>query len=332
MIAIKFEGHGKISVLDLEIPEPKDELVLVQIKAAAICGTDRENLMGGGQTTVPGHESAGQVIAIDKAARVKPGDRVAVNCHITCGSCEHCINGDLFFCKELKIVGFDINGGFEEYALIPEKCLMTIPDDISFETAALIVDMFGTGYRGTKMANIIPGDKVAIWGAGPIGISSLLTAKWLGAEVAIIDSNNYRLNLAKELGADLTLNLNELQISDSLSTWTSGRGVDIAYDCVGKEIAVKQALQSIRFRGKLGIIGVSRSLNIDPWEELIKREIQIYGSRCFVIPEYDQMISLVRRGFPINKIITHRFPISGAIDAFSIYKDGICGKVVFIND
>jgi threonine dehydrogenase-like Zn-dependent dehydrogenase len=272
------------------------------------------------------------VVAVDKAVRVKAGDKVAVNCHITCGSCEHCIRGDLFFCKELTIVGFDINGGFEEFALIPESCLMPIPDDIDYETAALLVDMFGTGYRGTKMAGVLPGDQVAIWGAGPIGLTSLLTAKWLGAKVAILDFNPYRLKMAADLGADLVINLNEIGQPEILFEWTSGRGVDIAYECVGSSRAARQALQYIKYRGKLGMIGVSRSFEIDPWEDLIKREIVIYGSRCFVIPEFDQMLTMVRRGFPITRIVTHRFPIREAVQAFEVFRQGSCGKVVFINE
>jgi threonine dehydrogenase-like Zn-dependent dehydrogenase len=329
MLGVHFLGNGKLSLDEMSIPEPKGQDVLIKIKAAAVCGTDRENLVGGGQPKIPGHESAGEVVAIDKSSRLKPGDRVAVNCHITCGGCEHCIRGDLYFCKDLLIVGFDIDGGFAEYALIPEKCCMVLPDDISFEEGSLMVDMLGTSYRAVKRANLSPGDQVAIWGAGPIGLSALLVAKWLGAEPIIVDFNEYRLGMAKSLGAALTVNSKKDDVAEKIWHFTNRRGVDVAFECVGSEQAASQALPLIRKRGKMAFVGVSDHFVVNPWEDLIQRELTIYGSRCFVVPEFDELSSMVRRGLPVTDIVTHRFPIAEAEEGFNTYLSTECGKVVF---
>ena len=170
--------------------------MVVRVKSAAICGTDRENLEGPGQSTIPGHENAGEVVAVDKPARLKVGDRVAINCHVTCGSCVHCLRGDLYFCKELEAIGFEWDGGFAEYVLVPEACCHPLPDDVSFEAGSLLVDMLGTPFRGVKRAKLLPGDQVAVWGAGPIGLGALMVASTFGARVASVDLSDYRLDMA----------------------------------------------------------------------------------------------------------------------------------------
>jgi propanol-preferring alcohol dehydrogenase len=328
MLAVHFLGHRKISLDELPVPEPEGQDVLVKIKAAAICGTDRENLEGEGQPKVPGHESAGEIVAVDKASHLKVGDRVAINCHITCGGCEHCIRGDLYFCDALSIVGFDIDGGFAEYALIPEACCMKLPDDISFEVGSLLVDMLGTAYRGVKRADLFPRDKVAVWGSGPVGLSALIVASWLGAEVAVVDFNAHRLSMAKSLGASLVLNPASDDVTAALMDWTHGYGVDVAFECVGSEQAARQAMPLIRRRGKLAYIGVAEHFSTNPWEDLIQRELTIYGSRCFVVPEFDQMVAMVRKGLPVEKIVTHDFALTEAEAAFDIFLSAQCGKII----
>jgi threonine dehydrogenase-like Zn-dependent dehydrogenase len=328
MLAVHFLGHGRISLDQIPKPEPRDQDVLVRIESAAICGTDRENLEGVGHEKVPGHESAGEVVAVDKPTWLRVGDRVAINCHITCGGCEHCVRGDLYFCDDLKIVGSDRDGGFAEFALVPEACCMVLPDDISLEVGSLLVDMLGTSYRGVKQAGLLPGDQVAIWGAGPIGLSALLVASQLDAKVAILDFNEYRLNLARHLGADLALNPVRDQVRGALLDWTEGRGVDVAFECVGNENAAQQALSVVKKRGKLALIGVSDHLTISPWEHVIRQELTIYGTRNFTLPEFDEMIALVRRGLPVEQVVTHRFPLAEVEAAFDLFRSAQCGKVL----
>jgi propanol-preferring alcohol dehydrogenase len=330
MLAVHFLGSGRISLDELPEPEPKGQWVLVKVKAAAICGTDRENLEGGGQLTVPGHESAGQVIAVDKTFRLKIGDRVVINPHITCGYCEHCLRGDLYFCENLSIIGFDIDGGFAEYVLVPEPCCMFLPDDISFEVGSLLVDMLGTAYHGVKRAGVLPGNHVAVWGAGPVGLSTLLVASYLSTEVAVVEPNTYRQGLARSLGASLVLNPVVENVRQILMDWTKGRGVDVAFECVGSEEAATQALAVVGRRGKLAFIGVSKHFSFNPWVDLMQRELIMYGSRSFVLPEFDEMVAIVRRGLPVERIITHRFPLREAEAAFDIFRSGQCGKVLFL--
>lgn len=331
MKAVHFLGGGRISLDEIDDPQPLGREVVVRVRSASICGTDRENLEGPGQRTVPGHENAGEVVAVDQPARLKVGDRVAINCHITCGHCEHCINGDLYFCEELSVIGFDRDGGYAEYLLVPEACCMPILDDISYEEASLMVDMLGTPYRGLKRAQLIPGGKIAIWGAGPIGLGLLMTAKRFGLHAAIIDLSEYRLGLARNFYPDLALNPQSDLVSEALRDWTQGRGVEAAFECVGSEKAAQQALSAVKKRGKLVIVGVSHQLTLNPWEHLICRELTVIGTRNFNTKEFDEMAGLVRSGLPLTQVVTHRFPLGEAEEAFRLFMSGKSGKILITN-
>ena len=331
MLTVHFLGQSRISLEEMPTPEPRGRGVVIRVKSAAICGTDRESLEGPGQATVPGHENAGEVVAVDKPARLKVGDRVAINCHVTCSSCVHCLRGDLYFCEELEAIGFERDGGFAEYLLVPEACCHPLPDEVSLEAGSLLVDMLGTPFRGVKRAHLLPGDQVAIWGAGPIGLGALMVAKWFGAHVAVIDLSEYRLKMANGLGADLVLNPQGDDIQGALVEWTQGRGIDAAFDCVGSQVVAEQGLASLRKRGTLVVIGVSHELVLNPWEHLICRELTVFGTRNFNTSEFDEMVALVQRGLPVEKVITHRFPLAEAEAAFELFRSGECGKILFVD-
>lgn len=333
MHAVHFLGNSQISLDEIPTPEPRGREVLVRVKSASICGTDRENLEGHGQSAVPGHENAGEVVAVDQPARVKVGDRVAINCHITCGHCEHCLRGDLYFCDQLTVVGFDRDGGYADYLLVPEPCCMPIPEEISYEEASLMVDMLGTPFRAVKRAQLVPGDKIAVWGAGPIGLGLMMTAARFGVEVAMIDLSEYRLNMARSFGhagPALVLNPGQDPVSEALRDWTNGRGIDAGFDCVGSEKVCQQALSNLKKRGKLVIVGVSHRLTLNPWEDFICRELTVIGTRNFNTADFDQMAGLIRSGLPLLQVVTHRFPLSEAEDAFTLFRSGECGKILIL--
>jgi propanol-preferring alcohol dehydrogenase len=330
MLAVHFLGKSRISLEEMPTPEPRDRDVLIRVKATAICGTDRESLEGPGQSTIPGHENAGKVVAVDKPARLNVGDRVAINCHVTCGCCVHCLRGDLYFCEELEAIGFERDGGFAEYVLVPEACCHPLPGEVSFEAGSLLVDMLGTPFRGVKRAHLLPGDQVAIWGAGPIGLGALMVAKWFGARAAVTDLSEYRLKMANGLGADLVLNPQVDDVRGALLEWTQGPGIDAAFDCVGSQVVAEQALASLKKRGTLVVVGVSDELVLNPWEHLICRELTVFGTRNFNTAEFDEMVALVQRGLPVEQTVTHRFPLAEAEAAFHLFRSGECGKILFV--
>ncbi len=330
MLAVHFRGQGKVTLDEMPVPQPRGAEVLVRVRSAAICGTDRESLEGNGQPTVPGHENAGEVVLVDRPARVQVGDRVAINCHVTCGSCRHCLQGDLYFCDALQAIGFERDGGFADYLLVPEACCTPIPDDVSFETGSLLVDMLGTPFRAAKRAHLLPGDQVGVWGAGPVGLGELMVVQTFGARAAAVDRSDYRLDMARGLGAELALNPDRDDVQAKLMAWTHGRGIDVAFDCVGSQAVAEQALRAVKKRGTLVVVGVSHKLVLNPWEHFICRELTIFGTRNYNTAEFGEMVSLVQRGLPVERAVTHRFPLSEAEAAFALFRTGECGKILFV--
>ena len=135
--------------------------------------------------------------------------------------------------------------------------------------------------------------------------------------------------MARDLGADLVLNPDEDDVVGTLLDWTSGDGVQVAFDCVGSQTVADQALAALRERGTLVVIGVSHDLQLNPWEDLICRELTIFGTRNFNVREFDEMIALVRRGLPVSQAVTHRFALEDAPKAFALFQSGECGKILF---
>ena len=328
MKGIHFLGNGKISLDEVQTPKPSGTNVVVKVTAAGICGTDRHPLLEEGQKTIPGHEIAGKIVEVDKPSWARVGDRVAINCHITCRACEHCLNGDLYFCNHLQVPGYEWDGGFAEYLLIPEDNCHPLLDDISYETGALIVDVLGTAFRAVKRAGLKPGDQVAVWGAGPIGFEAAAVATFLGARVAVFDMNPYRQEMAAKYNhPELILDPTDKDTEAKILDWTSGRGIEVGFECVGNEKAAHQALKMIKKRGILAIIGVSHSLTVDPWE-MIQRELTIYASRNFNTHEFNEMVSMIRKGLWAEKVVTHRYPLKDAEKAFEVFLSENCGKII----
>lgn len=328
MVGIHFLGDGKISIDEIPTPKPYEKNVVVKVTAAGICGTDKHPLLEKGQVTIPGHEIAGEIVEVDRPSWARVGDRVAINCHITCRACEYCLNGDLYFCDQLQSPGFEWDGGFADYLLIPEDNCHPLPDDISDETGALIVDVLGTAFRGVKRAGLKPGDQVAVWGAGPIGFEAAAVATFLGARMAVFDMNPYRQEMAAKYNhPELILNPTDKDAESKILEWTNGRGIDVGFECVGNERAAHQALKVIKKRGTLAIIGVSHSLTVDPWD-MIQRELTIYASRNFNTHEFNEMVSIIRKGLWADKVVTHRYPLNDADKAFEVFLSENCGKII----
>ena len=328
MLGLRFTGQKGLYLGEFPRPEARGTEVVVKVMASAICGSDREVWEGEGQEAIPGHEPAGQVVEVDQPTWARVGDRVAINCHVTCGHCLHCLNGDWYFCPELSVIGIDRNGGNAEYVLVPEASCMPLPDDVSYDTGALLVDMLGTPYRAVKRLNLLPGDTVGIFGAGPIGLAALLVAKRYGMRVVSIDLNAYRLAMAERLGADEVIDPRREDVLRAIDEWTAGRGLDAALECVGAEVTARQALEAVRKRGTVALVGVSTQVIVNPWEQFIKKEVTMFGSRNFNVREYGEMVALVQRGLPIEDIVTHRFSLQRTEEAFEAFGSAQCGKII----
>ncbi|MGG1614032.1 zinc-dependent alcohol dehydrogenase family protein [Paenibacillus sp. FSL K6-2441] len=339
MKAVSFPGNKAVEIREVPIPAPGPREVLIQMKASAICRSDmslyygNKGVVGQGNTgaVYPGHEPAGQIVQTGEGVeRFKPGDRVAVYLAVGCGECQFCKSGYKMFCKEWKCIGFDRHGGDADYIAVPEDNCMRIPDGMSYVTAAVSTDAVGTLYHAQKRLAVSGRDTIVIFGLGPMGGAGVMVAKGLGATVIAVDMLDERLEIAKELGADYTINAKE-NVLERLLEITGGRGVDAGIDCSGNPVAQNTILDSLRPHGRAAFIGEGKEVTIKPSEQLIRKQITVMGSWYFPIFEYDEIAKFIQdKRLPVEKLVSHTFKIEEAETAFRMFDERKTEKAVFV--
>jgi 2-desacetyl-2-hydroxyethyl bacteriochlorophyllide A dehydrogenase len=343
MKGVVFPGNKQVEIHEFPIPTPGAGEVLIQMKASAICRSDMSLYYGNGAPVVggdaaksgaviPGHEPAGLVTQIGDGVRsIQEGDRVAVYLAVGCGECANCRSGYMMFCSTWKCIGFDIHGGNADYIVVPEKNCIKIPDSLSYVAAAVSTDAVGTLYHAQKRLNISGKDTLVIFGMGPMGGAGILVAKALGATVIAVDMLQERLDLAKEFGADYTVNGKNEEVVARIREITNGRGADAAVDCSGSPIAENQALDCVRAHGRVAFVGESRETTIKPSEQLIRKQLTLIGSWYFPIQEYEEIVEfIVRKQIPVEKLVTHTFKLEEAEEAFRMFDERKTEKAVFV--
>ncbi len=319
MKAVVLDGKSHALTIDKPVPELSNGYALVKVMAAGICGTDIELLYHNPIQTdiVPGHEVAGIVVQPGGSGAFNIGDRVFLNCHITCMECAHCQAGDYIFCKDLSVIGFDVDGGDADYIAVPEVNLRQLPDDITFEQGVLLTDALGTPFHAAKKAEIKPGEFVGVSGVGPLGIMCILSVAHFGGIPVAIDVIEERLVVARRFGAAYTVN-GRSDVQKEISAITNGQGLDKVIDCSGNAAAIKADLEMLKCRGTMVQVGVCSSITLNLFEGLISNEITLKGSRNFHDSEIPEMMELIRRSKQINDIFTHRFSFVEAAMAFEL--------------
>jgi threonine dehydrogenase-like Zn-dependent dehydrogenase len=341
MKAVLFPGDRQVVVVERPTPEPGPGQALVRMRASALCRSDMSLYYGtpivGGEATasgqiVPGHEPAGEVVAVGEGvSAVAPGDRVAVYLGVGDGICEYCRSGYLFLCPNWKCVGFDIDGGDADYMVVPAGNCLKLPEGISFEVGAVMTDMVGTQYDAQRRLSVSGTDTVAVFGVGPMGGAGILVAKGRGARVIAVDVLESRLEQARSLGADETINSREVDPVTPLRELTGGRGVDVAIDCSGNPAGQNAALDGAAKFGRVAFVGESRQTEINPSDQFIRKMLTVIGGWYFPIWEWDEITRfVVERNVPVEKLITHRFSLDDASEAFRMFDARLTEKAVFV--
>jgi threonine dehydrogenase-like Zn-dependent dehydrogenase len=328
--AVLLPGSRQVRVVDRPDPVPGPGEVLVRVRASALCRSDMSlydgkpivggDIAGMGQV-VPGHEPAGEIAALGPGVTSRRvGDRVAISLAIGCGHCRWCLRGYRFLCPTWKCIGFDVDGGDAEYLVVPEVNAMPIPDSMSFDVAAVSTDMVGTQYSTQKRLDISGADTVAVFGIGPMGAAGILVAKARGARVIAVDVLDSRLAMARELGADETVDSRSVDTVARLRELTHGAGVDAAVECSGSPVAQNAALDAARRFGSVAFVGESRSTTINPSDQMIRKLLRVMGGWYFALWEYPEVSQfIVDHALPVEKLITHRFAIDDAAEAFRAF-------------
>ena len=320
------------------VPDPDcgDNDIKIKITHTAICGTDLHiyNWDSWAQRTlnppvVIGHEFCGIIQETGKNVRhYQKGQRVSGEGHITCGYCRNCRAGKQHVCDSSKGIGIHRNGAFAEYLVMPESNIWPIPDNTSSEIASFF-DPFGNAVHSINCFGIV-GEDLLITGAGPIGLISVAICKFMGARnIVITDINDYRLNLAKQLGATKAINTEKDSIKNCFSELNIKHGFDVGLEMSGNPQAFNEMLSSIYHGGNVVLLGLlPKGTNIN-WDNIIFKGLHVkgvYGRKMY--ETWYKMDQLIKSGLNLSKIITHKFSISKFDDAFEVISSGQCGKIV----
>lgn len=274
----------KLEICEVPMPEIKNEDdVLVKVKAAGVCGSDIHVYHGTNPVaTYPriiGHEFAGEVVTVGTGVSdLASGDHVVIDPVINCGTCYPCSIGRPNVCSKLQVRGAHTDGGFQEYVAIPRQYIHKISKDISWEEAAL-VEPFTISAQVVARAEVKANDTVFIMGAGPIGLCILQAVKRIGAKCFISDLVDQRLQLAKEMGADLTVNASRQDINEVIMSETGGVGVPVVIDAVCIPQTFEQAVKIATPAGRVVLLGLTLKPSQIAQLDIMKRELDVRGSR-----------------------------------------------------
>lgn len=334
MKALVYYGPQDMRVSEIENPKIKKDEVLVKVKACGICGSDVHGYLGITGRRIPpmvmGHEFTGIVSSIgEKIDDISIGERVVVYPARFCGRCEFCKIGLTNLCINRTIFGvMDVNGAMAEYVAVPRENILKLPESIDFIKGTFL-EPLSVAYRAVKTAGDILNRNILIVGAGTIGLLILQILRLGGARAVVItDINDKRLEIAKDLGADLVLNPNKEDVKEFISK-SIPSGIDLAFEAVGLETTVNQALGIIKNRGTCIFVGNSmKNITID-MQNIVTRELRILGTYTYTLGEFSESISLLEK-INIDKMLSKVVPLDDGPEVFKelTQKDSALLKVV----
>ncbi|PCI47139.1 MAG: L-threonine 3-dehydrogenase [Alphaproteobacteria bacterium] len=337
---VKSKAEKGVWLEDIPIPEIGPNDVLIKVKKSAICGTDIHiyNWDDWAQKTIPitvpgpmavGHEFSGVIVDMGSEVRGLAVDqRVSAEGHITCGHCRNCRAGKRHLCRNTLGVGVNRAGSFAEYVAIPAVNICPLPGGISDDMGA-ILDPLGNAAH-TALEFDLVGEDVLITGAGPIGIMAVAIARHVGARnVVITDINDYRLGIAKQMGATRAINVSRDTLKDVMNGLHMTEGFDVGLEMSGVPQAFADMLDTINHGGKIALLGILPDGTGIDWTEVIFKGLEIhgiYGRKMF--ETWYKMIALLEGGLDISPILTHSFTIDDFQKGFDVMRSGQSGKVI----
>jgi L-iditol 2-dehydrogenase len=333
MLALQIPEVGKLTLIKAGKPEVRPHTVLLRVAASGICGTDPHILHGmypANLPLIPGHEYAGVVESVgDGVDGFAPGDHVAVDPNILCGVCDFCRRGKVHLCKNLVALGVNIPGGFAEFCVVPVSQAFKIPKSLPLAHAAL-AEPVACCLRGVDLAGITSGDRVVIFGAGPMGAIILQLARMQGAsQVIMIDPQEGRRKRAEALGAAWVIDPAKEPVVAAIRGQCPD-GAEVVFDCSGNVVAVRQTLDVVMRGGTVMLYGVchkDHNIEINPfWVN--DNEITIRGSYNNPNTMARALDLLASGRLDAGAVVTDRYPLEKGIEAFRATGGDNCLKVV----
>jgi L-iditol 2-dehydrogenase len=341
---VKFkDGKDGWEIREIQRPEPKPGEVEIQVQAAGMCGSELHLYHDNHSYTPPvvvGHEFCGVISRVGEGVtKWKVGDRVVAENHKTvCGACEYCRTGLPVFCAERRTPGYHVDGGWTSYFTTPIRTLIKIPDNVSFEEAALTEPISVAVEALVERVPVKAGEIVLVHGCGPIGLLNAMVAKAAGAGQVIItgidDDEGLRLSVARELGIDRVININKTDLKKEVMEITNGCGVDMIVEASGAESAINSSFGLIRKRGRIVAIGEAAKPEITfRWNDAIFRGCSIVFSFGSTYKAWTFSLDLVATGqINVKPLITHKFPLDKWEEGFKLMDAKESLKVLLIPD
>lgn len=334
MKAIEITKPFEIKIIDKEKPVINDGEALLKVLFCGICGADVASFTGNQPFTtyprIPGHEFSAQIVEIPENDRgLKKGDVVTCNPYFNCGECYSCKRGIVNACTDNQTMGVQRDGSFQEYITMPVDRIID-GKGLSAQELALI-EPFSISNHALSRAEVKQGDNLLIMGAGPIGLFALLKAKAMGANVAIADMLSSRLELAKEYGADIVINVKEQNLEKECHSFTAGNGFDVCVEACGAPETFLNCIDNAAHGANIILIGNGKRETTFVHSVILKKELNIFGSRNAFTKDFEELIALVKAG-KVNpaKMISGIYDAQNAKAAFDalVNNDGTLAKLL----
>lgn len=305
MKALLLKDYRQLEIADMPTPEIGDDDVLVRVRACGICGSDVHGYDGGSGRRIPplvmGHEASGVVAALGKNVRgLTEGDRVTFDSTVYCGKCWFCRRGEMNLCDNRNVLGVSCgeyrrHGAFAEYVAVPQHIVYPLPDNLPFEEAALI-ESVSIAFHAVGRTPLSLGDTAVVVGTGMIGLLVVQTLRSVGCgRIIAVDIDDYKLQRAREFGADDGFNSSAVDVPAAVADLTDGRGADVAFEVVGATASLHTAVSAVRKGGAVTLIGNLTPKVELPVQSVVTRELTLYGS-CSSQGDYPACIRLMSRG------------------------------------
>ena len=323
-------GPSKATLADRPDPKPKDHIVVVKIHTAPMC-TEYHAFQEGKPGEVQGHEAAGEVVAVDRTTRLKVGDRVLVQPQNACGRCELCVSGAHIHCQHqqdaLKITGSAAGTStYAQFILKADWLLTPIPDGLSYDHAAMGCCGLGPTFGAMQQMNVSAFDTVLITGLGAVGLGGVVNARYRGARVIGVDSHPYRIALAKALGAEAVVDPRDADAVRKVLDLTGGLGANKCIETSGRPEPKAFLLEAAARTGQVALVGWSGQLDAST---IIGKGLTVHGVWHYKLQDTPRLMKVIRAsGAALDKLITHKFPMSRIQAAWELQCTGNCGKVV----
>jgi propanol-preferring alcohol dehydrogenase len=317
MKAVRLVKTGQpLQMQEVSIPRIEEQDVLVRVKAAGICHSDAHYRAGVSPVlSLPltlGHEVAGVVEEVgSQVSNVKAGDRVCLHYLVTCGDCYYCSTGNEQFCTSGAMIGKHRDGGYAEYISVPARNAFSLLDGLSFEEGAVLMCSSATSFHALRKAEVKPGERVAIFGVGGLGMSAVQLARAFGAlDVYAVDVDEKKLEVAERFGA-VPVNAKAGDPVEELRRLTGGKGVDVALELIGLPLTMQQAVRSLAIFGRAVLVGITdRTFEIAPYADLLMKEAQVLGAADHLAQELPLLLEMVRRRLlDLSKVISATIPL-----------------------